>query len=68
MDAMCPERHYWPNECQQCDTAWNALYFACQIAGHAYPPPLPWEDARLCAHCAAIHPEDRLVRPAVRLP
>lgn len=54
---MCPENHYWPWQCQQCDTAWNALYFACGIYGHRYGR----HDT--CIHCEAYkpnHPEDVL--------
>jgi len=53
MDHMCPERHYWPGQCQQCDTAWNALSFACQIAGHAWRYDVGdegWE----CPHCGTF--------------
>jgi len=43
--SFCPQLHYWPGTCQQCDTAWDAESFICGIFGHVWA-----RDS--CAYCA----------------
>ena len=45
--------HYWPGECQSCDTAWSAAVFECQMGGHSYRYDIG-DDLWTCTNCEKI--------------
>jgi hypothetical protein len=61
--AVCPP-HYWPKDCQICDTIWQAWAFECQIAGHVWRYDVN-DDVWQCGHCGRYRSTDAMELPHI---